>query len=122
MARTSMFSGPGFDMSVGSKEKNTAGNFSEYDTNNIASMPAVTVTGKALSPSEKLKAGKKRKADGKAVIKNARKEMKAERKSNRIEGRLAKTQRKGEAATKAGKLQKARRLQARKQRLLKRQK
>ena len=107
---------------MGSKEKNTPGNFSEYDTNNISSMPAVTVVGKALSPGEKLAAGKKRKAEGKAVIKNARKEMKAANQSARIGGRLDKTQRKGEAATKAGKLQKAKRLQARKQRLLKRQK
>lgn len=119
MARTGMYSGSGFGMSMGSKEKNTPGNFSEYDTNNIASMSAVTVVGKALSPGEKLTAGKKRKADGKAVIKNARKEIKAERKSNRKSARLAKTQRKGEAATQAGKLQKARRLQKRKQRLLK---
>ena len=43
----------------------------------------VTVVEKALTPSEKLAAGKKRKADGKAVIKNARKEIRAERKSNR---------------------------------------
>lgn len=79
----------------------------------------VNVVEKSLTPSEKLSAGKKRKAAGKAVIKNARKEIRAERKSNRKSARLAKTQRKGEAATQAGKLQKARRLQKRKQRLLK---
>ena len=64
------------------------------------------------------------------VLKKAdRKKKKEERVANRsanqaarIGGRLDKTQRKGEAATKAGKLQKARKLQARKQRLLKRQK
>ena len=122
MAKTGMLGDSSFGMNMGSKEKNTPGNFSEYDTSNIASMPAVTVVGKTLSPGEKLAAGKKRKADGKEVIKNARKEMRAENQAARIGGRLDKTQRKSEAATKAGKLQKAKRLKARKQRLLKRQK
>lgn len=62
-----------------------------------------------------------KKADRKAK-KEERVANRAANRADRIEGRLVKTQRKGEKATEAGKLQKAKRLQARKQRLLKRQK
>ncbi len=48
----------------------------------------VDVGAKSLTPSEKLAAGKKRKADGKAVIKNARKEIRSERKDKRKEARV----------------------------------
>lgn len=63
----------------------------------------------------------KKKIDRKAK-KEERIGNRAANRAARIENRLAKTQKKGERATEAGKLQKARRLQKRKQRLLKRQK
>ena len=114
------------DPYVGGDPNSFENNMSKYlksepkiDQSASMDLDNVTIVEKALTPSEKLSAGKKRKAAGKAVIKNARKEIRAERKSNRKSARLAKTQRKGEAATQAGKLQKARRLQKRKQRLLK---
>ena len=63
--------------------------------------------------------GQNKKKIDRKVKKKERVENKAANKAARIENRLAKTQKKGEKATEAGKLQKARRLQKRKQRLLK---
>ena len=159
----------GHKMVMGSKEKNTPGNFSSVATDLINSAPqsklryldgskpgdtrgaaagmgpgpnSPAITGKPLTSangSQKsdytkgylkgLKSGMGEKKVNRVLKKADRKRKKEEKVANRsanqaarIGGRLDKTQRKGEAATKAGKLQKARRLQARKQRLLKRQK
>jgi|TARA_Y100000015_G_scaffold4791_1_gene4323 hypothetical protein len=161
----------GHKMVMGSKEKNTPGNFSSRDNDLILAAPQLkrglhyldgskegdtrgtaagmgsgpnspAITGKTLTSanvSQKsdytkgylkgLKSGMGEKKVNRVLKKADRKRKKEEKVANRsanqaarIGGRLDKTQRKGEAATKAGKLQKARRLQARKQRLLKRQK
>ena len=128
-----------YKMNMGDKEKNTPGNFSESDTNIINNAPQGSrfshpdftreksvvsydtkeFGGEILGTSRPgiAKPYNKPKVLTESPIKNS-----AVNKNARIAGRLDKTQRKGEAATKAGKLQKARRLQARKQRLLKRQK
>jgi len=112
--------GIGYTPQMGSKEKNTPGPFSEKDTNVISSMPSVTVTAKNLSSAEKLAAGKKRKADGKAVIKNARKEKRAENKAGRKAGRVAKVDAKRKAAKESGNYKKEARLTRRQDRMQKR--
>lgn len=107
---------------MGSKEKNTPGPFSEKDTKVISSMPNVTVVGKKLSSSERLEAGKKRKAAGKAVIKQARKDKRAENKSARKAGRIAKVDAKRKAAKESGNYKKEARLTRRQDRMQKRKK
>lgn len=147
-------------MVMGSKEKNTPGNFSTVATNLINSAPQsklrysdgsmdgdtrgisagkgslkplkVNVSGLGNMGSQKsdytkgylkgMEYGQNKKKIDRKAKKEERVTNRAANRADRIEGRLAKTQRKGEKATEAGKLQKAKRLQARKQRLLKRQK
>tara|TARA_B100000497_G_C7500984_1_gene305859 strand:+ start:155 stop:505 length:351 start_codon:yes stop_codon:yes gene_type:complete len=114
--------GIGYTPQMGSKEKNTEGPFSEKDTKVISSMPSVTVSANKLSSSQRLAAGKKRKADGKAVIKKARQDKRAENKAGRKAGRIAKVDAKRKAAKESGNYKKEARLTRRQDRMQKRKK
>jgi len=110
--------------SDGSSQNDSYGKGAQY-SGNLSSL-RVDTSGLGSQKSDYTKAylkgmeyGQNKKKIDRKVKKEERVGNKAANKAARIENRLAKTQKKGEKANEAGKLQTERRLQKRKQRLLK---
>ena len=137
-------------MNIGSKQKDTPGNFNEKDSNNISKAPAfpnlseanmvgdTRFASKSLSanvitksPSKpkttssyktKIDAGKEAIKTGRKLKKEGRQQKRQENKANRISNRIEKTRSKGSQSLSSGNVLKARRLKKRETRLKKRNK